>query len=863
MQTLWQDLSYAVRTLRKKPGFTFVAIITLALGIGVNAALFSVFDAFVLKPLPLKDPDSLVSLGGRNAQGERHNLVSYRDYLDYRDQNSTLSGVVAWNKVRATLGEAPPAQGDDEFAEGYEYLFGQIVSGNYFATLGAEMSQGRAFQPADDEQPGSQPVVVLSYGFWQRRFKSDPSIIGAAINLQGQPFTVIGVTAREFMGTTPDAPSFWVPLMMRDSLIQAGGWGYKRWLTDRNCDVFTLLGRLKPGVTREQAETEMQLITARLAHGYPSDNPNEDRRTKVTLGSAATFFTLNEEIMPLVIPLLIGFGLVLIIACANVANLLLARAAGRQREIGVRLAMGASRARIVRQLVTESVLLSLAGGAVGLLLAMWTLSILYPIVLSSVPLPEGLTAGFSLNLAPDWRVFGFTFLLAALAGIGAGLAPALQASKPELSSALKDEGSTFGQHLSQSRLRSGLVVAQIAVCMALLVAAGLLVRNLQRVRAIDTGMNTKNVFAVAVELKALSEPPAVAGGFGEKKDAAREAELRRQLADRLRAMPGVVAVSQAHQQPLSGGMGNTGVTLPGQPGEAAQQLEARFNFVSAEYFEALAIPLTRGRPFTTQEVNANAPVIVISEATAQRYWPGADPLGKQLGIAAGTEQPESDVRDTASIAYRQYEVIGVTRDARSRWVWDKDETFLYIPLPPASPSGQYLMVRTEGDPSTVMNAVRGTATTIDPLLRVSVKRIEDTLAFQMAPFRAIAWLSGVLGMLALLLASIGLYGVMSFVVTQRTHEIGIRVALGAEPVDVVRMFLFQGLKLTAIGVVCGVVGGALISRFLAAVLIDLSTLDPVTFVGVSVFLTVVALLAILVPARRATKVDPLVALRCE
>jgi predicted permease len=594
-----------------------------------------------------------------------------------------------------------------------------------------------------------------------------------------------------------------------------------------------------------------------LAQSYPA----EERKTRVRLASAGTFVTLNDEIMPLVIPLLLGFGLVLMIACANVANLLLARAAGRQREIGVRLAMGASRARVVRQLVTESVLLSLAGGAVGLLLAMWTLSALYPIVLSSVPLPEGLAAGFSLNLAPDWLVFGFTLLLAALAGIGAGLAPALQASKPDLTRALKDEGSAFGQHLTQSRLRSALVVAQIAVCMALLVAAGLLVRNLQRLRTIDTGMSTKNVFSIAASLKALSEPPALAGGFGEKKDAAHETELRRQLADRLRATPGVVAVSHAHQQPLSGGMGNTAVILPGQGSDHPR--EARFNFVSAEYFDGLSIPLTRGRPFTAQEVNANAPVIVISEATAQRYWPGADPLGKQLSIAAGAQQTESDVRDKAAIAYRQYEVIGVARDARSRWVWDKDETFLYVPLPPASPSGHYLIVRTEGDPATVMNTVRGAATTIDPLLRVSVQRIEASLAFQMAPFRAIAWLSGVLGILALLLAAVGLYGVMSFVVTQRTREIGIRVALGAQPTNVVRMFLLQGFKLTAMGVVCGVVGGALISRLLAAVLIDLSALDPLTFVGVSVFLTVVALLAILVPARRATKVDPMVALRYE
>jgi predicted permease len=308
-------------------------------------------------------------------------------------------------------------------------------------------------------------------------------------------------------------------------------------------------------------------------------------------------------------------------------------------------------------------------------------------------------------------------------------------------------------------------------------------------------------------------------------------------------------------------MGNTAVRLPDQAGD--QPLEARFNFVSPEYFETLSVPLTRGRYFTTQEANANAPVVVISEATARKYWPAADPLGKQLGIAAGAQQSGDDVRDRAAIVYRQYEVIGVTHDARSRWVWDKDETFLYMPLSPQSSSGQYLVVRTEGDPATVMGTVRTAAAATDPLLRVSVRRIDDALAFQMAPFRAIAWLSAVLGLLALLLASIGLYGVMSFVVTQRTAEIGIRMALGAQRVDVVGMFLSQGLRLTALGVAGGLLVGALISRLLSAVLIDLSALDPVTFGGVSIFLTVVALLAILVPARRATKVDPLVALRYE
>jgi predicted permease len=843
MQSIWQDVRYSARTLVKKPGLTLVAIITLALGIGVNAALFSVFDAFVLKPLPIKDAESLFNIQGKNADGERR-LFSYLDYLDYRAQTDAFSEVVAWNKVRVTLGEAPPIQNDEEFAEGYEYLFGQMVSGNYFAALGADMSIGRPLQMADDERPGEHPVVVLSHGAWERRFRSDPVIVGKQIMLQGQSFTVVGVTSREFIGTTPDVPSFWVPLMMRDQLIQAGGWGYKNWLTDRNADVWTLMGRLEPSVTRPQAEGELRLITTRLAQGYPA----RDRKTNITLEPAGTFVTLSGEVMPLVIPLVIGFSLVLLIACANVANLLLARAAGRQREIGVRLALGASRSRVVQQLVTESVLLALIGGAVGLLLAAWTLSALYPIVLSAMPLPEGLTAGFTINLTPDWRVFGFTLLTATLAGIGAGLAPALQASNPDVSRALKDEGSSFGQHLSQSRLRSALVVAQIGICMSLLVCAGLLLRNVQRVRNVDTGMTTRNQFSVAVGFNSSGN---------EKKDLARETELRRQLADRIRTTPGVVAVSQAQQQPLSGNMGNIAVMLPDR--QMDHPTEARFNSVTPEYFETLQINLLRGRFFTAQDINTNVPAVVISAETAQRYWPGNDPIGKQLAI------PEwgQNAVETSAVKYKQHEVVGVVRDARSRWIWQKDEAFIYLPLVPGGPLGQYLMVRTETDPVSVMNTVRAQAAAIDPSLRVSVRRIDDSLAFQLAPFRAIAWLSGVLGMLALVLAAIGLYGVMAFLVTQRTREIGIRIALGAQPTDVVRMFVVQGLKLTAVGIMCGAAGGALISRLLAAVLIDISPLDPIAFGGVAGFLTMVALLAVFVPARRATKVDPMVALRYE
>ena len=849
METLFKDIRYGMRSLLKRPGFTAVAVITLALGIGVNAALFTVFDAFVLKPLPLKDPDRLFNFAGADASGFRQRLFSYPDYLEYREQADTFSELVAWNKVRATLGEAPPNQDDGPaFAEGYEYLFGQIVTSNYFTALGAEMTLGRGFRPGDD-LASEQPVVVLSYGFWKRRFNSDPQLIGKTIVLQGQPFTVIGVTAREFIGTTPDVPSFWAPLMMRDHLIQAGGWGHKRWLTDRNTEVLTLLARLRSGVTRPQAEAVAQIVTDRLAKSYPATG----RKTTVSLESGATFVTVDKDVLQLIVPLLLGFGLVLVIACANVANLLLARAARRQRELGVRLALGASRWRVVRQLACESLMLALAGGGIGLLFAVWTLSVLFPIVLSSLPLPGELASEFALNLTPDWRIFGFTLLIAGVAGIAAGLAPALQASKPDLTTALKEEGSALHANLSQSRLQNTLVVTQMSVCLSLLVGAGLLFKNMRSIETADTGMITKNVFAIAV---------GVSGSRTEKADN-RANELRQQLADRLRATPGVTVVSECYRQPLSGEMGKTLVSLPGEI--ADRRSEARFNFVSAEYFQSLTIPIVRGRAFTTQEVTTQASLVVISEATAQHYWPGADPLGKRIGIAAGTPLTQGEASKTpndASPIYQQYEVIGIARDVRSRWVWQKDETFIYLPSPPSS-SSEYLIVRTQNDPASAMGSVRGAAAAIDPSLRVSVRRVDESLAYQTAPFRALAWLSGGLGILALLLASVGLYGVMSFVVASRTREIGIRVALGAKPVDVLRMFLLQGLRLTALGMLLGLAGGALISRLLATVLIDLSPLDPLAFGSVSLFLAMVALLATYLPARRATRVEPLVALRYE
>lgn len=847
----WQDLQYGARMLLNKPGFALIAIVTLALGIGVNTALFTVFDAFVLKPLPLKDPDSITTIEGLTRDGKRNRLFSYLDYLDYRDRNTQFAGLAAWNKFSAPFGE-PSSSADESPLLPDNFGFGQIVSGNYFSVLGAEMALGRGFVPEECSTPVTHPVMVLSYICWQQRFNSDPQIIGKIIKLAGLSFTIIGVAERGFVGTVPDSPQCWIPLMMRDQV--AGAWNSKRWLTDRSADSFSLTGRLRPGVTREQAQAEMNVIAQELVQQYPDAH----RKTQVSVGRGATFVQIEESLMLLVLPLLTAVGLILLIACANVANLLLARAASRQREIAVRLALGASRWRVIRQLLTESVLLSAVGGAAGLLLTRLTLSFLYPVVLAQLPIPRALVEQFALNLDPDYRIFAFALLVSLVAGVAAGLAPALQASRPDLNSALKDEGSTFGTQLSHSRVRNALVVTQIAVSLTLLIAAGLLVRNLQKVQTIDTGLLTTNVFTLQTSLQTLQKEPD------------RESELNRQLAARLRELPGVKAVSQAHRAPFTGGLRMSPVTLAGSLQPANRPLQASVTFVSADYFQTLGIRITRGRSFTDQEAQANAPVLLISKSTARRFWPDIhdlnEALGKQINVGFTAKRSEATAKAQPNSAQR--EVIGITHDTRQIWVWQRDETFLYLPLQALSDTNEtrtaeYLIVSTESDPRLMIKAARSEAAALDPNLDVLPSRLEDSLAFQMSPFRAVALLSSVLGVLALLLASVGLYGVMSFVVAQRRREIGIRLALGAQSRDVISLFLRQGSKLIAIGVVLGLGGGAAISGLLASALTDISQFDPMSFFMVAAFLAVVALLACWVPARRATKVDPMVALRSE
>ena len=789
----------------------------------------------MLKPLPLKDPYSITNVTGYDLQGKSNGLFSYLDYVDYRDRNTSFAGLIAWNQFTAPFGEQTAAGSVVDLG------FGNFVSGNYFTTLGAEMALGRAFAPEEDQTPGAHPVVVLSHICWKRLFNSDPHIVGRTVSLAGLPFTVIGVTAPEFIGTTPLPPQFWVPLMMRDKVL--GSRNRSELQTERKENYFFLTGRLKPGVTLVQAQADMNAITQQLASAYPDPR----RKASVSVTSGATFYQLNNELKLVVPPMLIAVGLVLLIACVNVTNMLLARAAGRQREIAVRLALGASRTRLARQLLTESMLLAGMSGAVGLLLTVLAIRLSYPLVLAQLPVSPALLEQFSLDLSPDYRVFSFVLLVSLLAGIAAGLAPALQSSRPNLSDALKNEGSTFGAKLSQSRLRNALIVTQIAVCMTLLIAAALLTRNLQKLQTIETGIMTKNMFSVDLNLQ-ITEP-------------SRANELYNQLAERLRTLPGVKSVSRTQRPPFRG-VQTTAITIARQQQPANHSLQANYNFVSANYFQTLGLRITRGRGFSEHEVQANAPIVVISESTASRFWPQENPIGKQIGIAAAQQSTTDGVAN-----FPQYEIIGLANDTRQGVVWRPDETWLYLPLSTAHPhvsnERQKLIVSAESDVRAVMRASQKEVAALGPGLFAMIYLVDDMLDTQMIPFKDIALLAGALGLLALALASIGLYGVMAFIISQRTREIGIRMALGAQRRDVIILFLRQGGRLIAIGVLIGLAGGAAISNLLTIALVDIRQFDPLAFGVAAAFMIGVALLACWLPARRATKVDPLIALRYE
>ncbi len=812
MGILRQDLKYAIRMLMKHPGFTLIAVLSLALGIGANTTVFSWVSAILLEPLPgTSDAGRLVvpEFQGRN---DSNISLSYPDYVDYRDRNSVFSGIIVHDIEALSLGY------DDQA----ERIWAEVVSGNYFDVLGVRPGPGRAFLPEEDTTPGTHPVVVLSHGLWQRRFGGDPETVGRIVQLNKHPFTVIGVAPEGFQGTevalSLDA---WLPMMMHE-VMKSGGSRLK----ERGEHWLDGLARLKPDVTLAQAQAEMRTLAQHLNQEYPDTNDGID----VTLHPLWRSPQGATRVLgPVLFILMAVAGIVLMIACANVANLLLVRASGRQREIAIRLSLGAGRVRLIRQLLTESLLLALMGGSLAVVMALWTSDALRLFV-PRTHFPV------SLNVGVDGRVLWFTLLVSLLTGVLFGLVPALQASRPDLVRSLKQESTTTTGGRRKGRLRNILVVSQVSLSLVLLIAAGLFLRSLQRAQTMDPGFNPRNVLLASIDL--------FPNGY--------EAEEGRQLFDQIRervgALPGVQAVSFARHTPLGlGGGSSASFTVEGYAPAEGETPFTFYNMVGPDYFHTMEIPLAHGREFTPQDRSGAAGVLMVNETLAERYWPGEDPIGKRIAFGG----------DPLSI-------IGVARDSKYHNLDDAGVPFVYFPVMQFFRPDMTIHVRTAGDPESFAGAVRHEIAALDPTLPVfAVMPLESSIEAASVQQRIAGSLLGVLGFLALVLAAIGLYGVLSYAAGQRTHEIGIRMALGAQRRDALKLILGQGMMLVIVGLVCGLGISFAVTRLLSSVLYGVSATDPLIFSGVVLLLGLVALGACYIPARRAARVDPLVALRYE
>jgi predicted permease len=855
--SLLQDVHYALRALRKNPAFASLAVVTLAIGIGVNTAVFTVYSAMALRPLQAVEPDRVMQL----RRSGRNQMFSYPEFSFYRDNSRSFTGLAAMSRqVLLLSGVSAPAPATDtgiagaaglyfpRLLGGSEPVTATVVSGNYFQVLGVAASFGRVFLPGEDTL-SAQPVAMLSENFWERRFAGDPSVLGRKLTLNGTEVTIVGITPRDFAGTWLTVPDLWVPMVVQARLV------YRlESLHDESNECCRLYGRLRPGLTPRQAAEELNALAVRLP-GADSGRP-----VRFFLGPADSSGQPrdNSEIAGPVL-MLGAVGLVLLIACANVASLLLARSAARQREIAIRLAIGASRARLVRQLLTENAVVSLLAGGAGIVLSWWTLRFLMTQANSAF---AGIGA-IALHIAPDQRVLGYMLFLSLASTIGFGLAPALEASRPNLTNGLRDEGAAFGGRLRKSRLRDVMVGAQVGVCLVLLIAAGLLARASGRALTVDLGFDYHGI----VSLEVVFPPSATA---------ARIAATRMQLAQELERLPEIRSVAVASRLPLvHGGMREFAVAVDGGPVDAPGTPDAWYTLVTPSYFDTLGIAIVRGRNFTAQEARDGAAYdgspVILSESTAHRFWPGQDAIGKRLafGPRHGGQRlsdGEPDAHSVSSI------VIGVARDVRSWRLERVDPTCIYLPVTTAfggTASGSngrpmgVIAMRARGDEGRAVAAVRRALDESHRDLQVSIGDSRTAFTTQNAFVGARLGAAGaaIIGILGLMMTSVGIYGTVGFVVTQRTQEIGVRMALGAARADVLRLMLAETMRPVAVGLAIGFAVAAAASRLMHSILFGLSTLDPAAFLGVSGFLAAVALLAGYVPARRATWVDPMVALR--
>lgn len=832
-----QDVRLACRTFARNPGFTLTAVITLALGIGVNTTIFTAYDAVALKPLPVADPGRVVRLERWFVHGWLGDVqygFSWPEYVYCREHQSDFTNLIATSWPLKALAVLPGDRANKQSTT----LQGQLVSGNYFRSFGVGAVQGRTFGPEEDA--GASPVIVLSYAFWQREFHGDPRIIGALVKLNGAPFSVIGIAPQEFTGTQllPQVPDFWAPASMQAQLVPG-----QKWLSEPSAYHFQILGRLRPGIGLQSGQAETAALIQQFSKTYITREPT---RT-VTLQHTAFFGNTEDPRFETgAAVLLLIVAMVLFVACANVANMLLARGAVRQREISIRLALGASRPRVIRQLVTESILLSLLGGVAGTLLSVGASKLLQVAVTQILTAQLGSDFTFSLKLSPDVRVVGYALALSVLAGVVFGLSPALQFSKAELATSIRDESTSFGHRLRRTHLRSVLIGGQVAVSMLLLTCSGLLVRGLMRSQNADPGFDTRQVFLLF-------------GSYGD--DQGRSVARFQRLVSRIEEVPEAASVAYG-SGPAMGTwtlpmvIRRTGAVEGSEPGRTLA------SYASQNYLKTLGIPLLRGRDFSREESMTGAHVAVISEATARRFWPGEDPLGRHLQL---------DLHYNGKLT--DFEIVGVAKDVRYSNLTRKDPTRVYLAPDPTITYPILLNVGANQQAAipAVWNAVNRLDANLLPSL--SLWNVETMLIHpQRTLARVMAIFATGLALLALALAGVGIYGVMAYVVSQRTQEIGIQMALGAQSGDVLRSVAFWGLKPVAAGMAIGLGCGAGASAWLHSTLISPGSADflygvrfydPWTFAGISCFLLAVSILASLVPAVRAVRVNPIVALRYE
>ncbi|HKR11322.1 MAG TPA: ABC transporter permease [Pyrinomonadaceae bacterium] len=820
MENLFQDIRYGVRMLTKNPGVTAVAVLTLALGIGANTAIFSGVSAFVLRPLAVPEPHQLVRPMEMADDRGVSDEVSYPDFSDYRAQATVFEAMSAEDMLPVAL------DADNQ----NDVIWGQVVSGSYFDVVRVKPMMGRTFLPDEDKTAGAHPVVVISHNLWQQRFASDQNIVGKSIRLSNSNYQVIGVMPPSFVGSKfALAMDFWAPMAMAEDLRRSPGL-----LSDRGSHWMNVLGRLKPGVTLEQASQELQTISARLNQAYPNDRASNTQAKVETeliarFEDGATVMKSGAAIAMAIV------GLVLLIACANVANLMLARAAARRKEIGIRLALGASRFRLVRQLLTESLLLSVLGGALGLLLAFWVTDLM-----------EGFVPVLEYNIienffALDSRALIFTLVISLATGLIFGLAPAWNSSNPDVVPILKGDldGGQRGKRRRLS-LRPALVVVQVALSLAVLVCGGLFIKSFRKAQTMDPGFGTKNALIVSLNPELV--------GY----DSERSRNFFHQVIERASSLPGVEAAATARLLPLGDSSSSNGPVL--KEGETLARGSAgrtiMTNVISAGFFRAMQIPLVDGRDFDDRDRVGAQRVIIVNQQMAEMLWPGESAVGKRVSV--GVEN-----RDLI-------EVVGVVKTGKYRNLAEDPKPYFYYPMTQRRPAAMALVMRTNVDSRSLAGAIRKEVQGLDRSVPVSsVKTMTEHLTYALWAPNMAASLSLAFGLVAVLLSAVGLYSVMAYVVSQRTREVGIRMALGANRADVMKMITVQGMRLAVIGVALGLLLSLALARALSSLLIGVSGYDVTTFVIVSTLLVLVALFACYLPARRATRIDPLVALRYE